>query len=156
MPTGVYIRTEKEKQRLQNFSKKYGFQKGHRSTPWNKDKKGSQVAWNKGIKGYLAGEKNGMWKGGHSHNNYLERKERKAGRKKPGVCEICKYPGIICFDHNHKTGKFRGWICKRCNLIIGMAQDDRELLLKLIEYLENDNLQENNSVPKDTEDEEQD
>jgi len=34
--------------------------------PWNKGKKGLQTAWNKGIIGFNAGEKNSNWKGGKS------------------------------------------------------------------------------------------
>ena len=37
------------------------FKKG--SIPWNKGKRGLQVAWNKGLRGFGAGTKNGMWKG---------------------------------------------------------------------------------------------
>lgn len=32
--------------------------------PWNKGKTGAQVAWNKGMAGYLAGEASPHWKGG--------------------------------------------------------------------------------------------
>jgi hypothetical protein len=32
--------------------------------PWNKGKRGVQIAWNKGLKGFMAGEKSSSWKGG--------------------------------------------------------------------------------------------
>src|SRR3990170_5510904 len=55
------------------------------------------------------------WKGGVSLFNSLEYKEAVAGRKKPNKCEICNFAGRIQFDHCHKTGVFRGWICYQCN-----------------------------------------
>lgn len=113
---------------------------------WNKDKKGLQVAWNRG-KEYLQvrGEKNGNWAGGlipsrrkrqtRYKMKWLRDKEKEAGRKRPDYCELCKETGRICFDHNHATGEFRGWICHRCNTVIGFAKDDPELLEKMSKYL---------------------
>ncbi len=65
----------------------------------------------------------------------VEKMERVAGRKRPKKCEICKETDIIVFDHCHKTGKFRGWICKRCNIVLGKVKDDKKLLQLLISYL---------------------
>lgn len=39
-------------------------------------------------------------------------------------------------DHSHITDKFRGLLCARCNLGLGMFKDTRELLIKAISYLE--------------------
>ena len=41
----------------------------------------------------------------------------------------------ICIDHCHTTGKFRGFICNRCNTILGCAQDSIDHLVKMILYL---------------------
>ena len=38
-------------------------------------------------------------------------------------------------DHCHKTGRVRGIIHNRCNLILGLIHDDAGLLAKLIDYL---------------------
>ena len=38
-------------------------------------------------------------------------------------------------DHNHKTGRVRGILCRACNLILGHAKDNPALLLGLSEYL---------------------
>ena len=38
-------------------------------------------------------------------------------------------------DHCHNTGKIRGLLCYNCNLMLGNAKDDPDLLLKAIEYL---------------------
>jgi hypothetical protein len=82
---------------------------------------------------------------------YKERSQRKliqraadletmAGRPRPEVCEVCGGPPDskkgMHFDHCHKHGHFRGWICRGCNLILGYAKDDRYRLLKLIAYLD--------------------
>ena len=42
----------------------------------------------------------------------------------------------LCFDHNHETGEFRGWICTRCNTAIGLVDEKKETLLSIIKYLE--------------------
>ena len=65
-------------------------------------------------------------------------RERLAGKEIKNNCEICGSNKKICFDHDHITGKFRGWICRKCNTALGMVNDDKELLLKLVAYLEKD------------------
>lgn len=58
-----------------------------------------------------------------------------ASRPKPKECEVCKKTGSVCFDHDHKTGKFRGWICRECNLALGLVKDNEKILISLSEYL---------------------
>ncbi len=76
----------------------------------------------------------------------LPQKEKKEWNlKKPNYsvfeCPICHQktiPGItsrVVLDHNHDTGKARGWICDRCNTGIGRFRDDIKILEKAIEYL---------------------
>jgi hypothetical protein len=38
-------------------------------------------------------------------------------------------------DHDHKTGKIRGLLCRHCNLLLGFSNDDVNILLKSINYL---------------------
>jgi hypothetical protein len=38
-------------------------------------------------------------------------------------------------DHNHKTEKVRGLLCGQCNRVIGMANDNVDILVDAIEYL---------------------
>lgn len=65
------------------------------------------------------------------------RLEKAAGRPAPNACEICGEASsiMLAFDHDHATGEFRGWLCSRCNTILGQVNDDPELLDKMIVYL---------------------
>lgn len=61
-----------------------------------------------------------------------------AGRPKPEKCEACNRPfGTESprFDHDHRTGGFRGWICNSCNRALGFVKDDIGILERLIAYL---------------------
>lgn len=114
-----------------------GFQKGH-----------SRL--NSGKSDFKHGEKHPFWKGGVSKKagymkeylkKYTKKKlEEKAGRLMPDQCEIfgaltseLKYR--LSFDHDHNTGRFRGWICTRCNIALGLVKDNIGLLEAMIKYL---------------------
>ena len=59
-----------------------------------------------------------------------------------GQCAACKTDEFVGpgkrphVDHDHKTGAVRGLVCVRCNVILGMAQDDPARLQACIRYLE--------------------
>jgi len=55
-----------------------------------------------------------------------------------GLCAICGKPDYksLAVDHDHKTGKVRGLLCHKCNTAIGMFDDDTNILLKAVDYLE--------------------
>jgi hypothetical protein len=38
-------------------------------------------------------------------------------------------------DHCHITNKVRGLLCRQCNLLLGHAKDDTDILIKSINYL---------------------
>jgi len=45
----------------------------------------------------------------------------------PESCELCgRLPGktSLHLDHDHKTGRFRGWLCSSCNTSLGKFGDD--------------------------------
>lgn len=63
------------------------------------------------------------------------RQEARAGRPRSASCEICGKYGKIVFDHDHDSDVFRGWICSRCNFVLGEVGDSQELLMKLVEYI---------------------
>jgi hypothetical protein len=53
------------------------------------------------------------------------------------TCEICEHEmGTPCVDHDHKTGKVRGVLCRECNSALGLFMDDPDILRKAIDYLE--------------------
>lgn len=63
-----------------------------------------------------------------------------------GVCKIClrdmlRYGGnsmlAAQLDHDHNTGKVRGWLCRACNLSVGLLGDDVERMARAIEYVRN-------------------
>ncbi len=59
-----------------------------------------------------------------------------AGRSRPALCEICHEFNLrIVFDHCHASGEFRGWLCDRCNRVLGTVKDSPELLMALRDYL---------------------
>ena len=39
------------------------------------------------------------------------------------------------FDHKHGTSIYRGSLCRRCNLLLGYAQDSADILNKALLYL---------------------
>lgn len=58
-----------------------------------------------------------------------------------GKCSICSVDekdtelGRFCVDHDHKTGKVRALLCKKCNQAIGLLQDNAENCLSAFRYL---------------------
>jgi hypothetical protein len=42
----------------------------------------------------------------------------------------------ICVDHCHKTGKIRSLLCRRCNTILGLVEENSNLLDLLKQYIE--------------------
>ena len=55
------------------------------------------------------------------------------------LCEICGEKcgtrSRLSIDHDHKTNEVRGFVCLRCNMLLGYARDDARILLKAVEYL---------------------
>ena len=59
-----------------------------------------------------------------------------------GKCKICgtekvgnKQCGRFLVDHDHKTDKIRGLLCQSCNVLLGQAKDDTEILMSAVQYL---------------------
>lgn len=50
-------------------------------------------------------------------------------------CENCGSAHRLCVDHDHKTGRVRGILCHGCNVALGAAKDDIEILEGLITWL---------------------
>lgn len=72
-----------------------------------------------------------------ANSKHQKRLEQMAGRAKSGYCEVCgKNDRVIHFDHDHISGKFRGWLCSNCNHILGLSHDSSTILRQLARYLE--------------------
>lgn len=64
-------------------------------------------------------------------------------KKQNNKCFICgkelnihinsDYP---CVDHSHRTGKIRKILCKNCNTLLGLSDENLEVLRRAITYLE--------------------
>lgn len=79
---------------------------------------------------------------GEHHRNY--ERNRKGlpvpTRPCPDACENCDTPAwlltrSLALDHCHETGKFRGWLCSKCNASIGGLGDNEDGLLRAVAYL---------------------
>jgi hypothetical protein len=59
-------------------------------------------------------------------------------RVEPFECECCGGPPgrrALALDHDHTTGKFRGWLCTNCNTGIGKLGDSLVGVLRAVRYL---------------------
>lgn len=78
----------------------------------------------------------------------IDRKEYLAKLiKQGGRCKIClreetdtdKRTGKtrgLAIDHNHKTGKVRDLLCKKCNTALGLLEENPAVIQNLLNYLE--------------------
>ena len=61
-------------------------------------------------------------------------------KTRPDACELCgRVPDgnkVLSYDHCHKNGYFRGWLCHQCNRGLGLFKDNPDLLRLAAEYLE--------------------
>lgn len=59
--------------------------------------------------------------------------------KQGGVCAICSKREInglsLAIDHDHRTGKVRGLLCRMCNTGLGSLGDTVESLETALRYL---------------------
>ena len=60
----------------------------------------------------------------------------------PFECPICSKRTIagitskVVLEHDHRSGKVRGWVCDSCNTGIGRFKDDKKLLERAIKFIE--------------------
>lgn len=68
---------------------------------------------------------------------WLEKKPENESFECP-ICNKRTIAGVtskIVLEHDHQTGKARGWICDSCNTGLGRFKDDVELLKSAIKFL---------------------
>lgn len=60
-------------------------------------------------------------------------------KKQENKCAICKTEGkdnnFFHTDHCHTSNKVRGLLCRDCNLLLGNAKDNKQVLKNAISYL---------------------
>ncbi len=60
----------------------------------------------------------------------------------PFECPICSKRTIagitskVVLEHDHRSGKVRGWVCDSCNTGIGRFKDDKKLLERAAKFIE--------------------
>lgn len=126
---------QKNKEKLKEYDKKYKKENSEKFREYQKKyrKENPEKVKERFKKWYQ--------KNSEKMKNHKQKKlEKQANRKKPEQCEICGAFGKdlkkgLCYDHDHKTDKFRGWICGRCNFVLGLVKDNSELLDALAKYI---------------------
>ena len=63
------------------------------------------------------------------------RKLKKMQVNQQNKCAICENETKLFVDHNHQTGKVRGFLCNMCNSGLGLFKDNITLMKKATEYL---------------------
>ena len=51
------------------------------------------------------------------------------------VCEVCGSDEDLCYDHDHDTGEFRGVLCRKHNMALGLLGDTLEGAYALYKYM---------------------
>ncbi len=57
-------------------------------------------------------------------------------KEQRGKCAICKVKKAVAADHNHKTKKARGILCKPCNHALGLFFESVDAIRNAALYLE--------------------
>jgi len=65
----------------------------------------------------------------------LAKAKTNAPRKTEKCCCCFIKSEHLILDHDHDTGKFRGWLCRNCNQGIGKLGDNIEGLTRAVKYL---------------------
>jgi hypothetical protein len=86
----------------------------------------------------------------HREANWKARGMEFPTRPMTGWCELCgRIPPTnrgghirLHADHDHETGKFRGWLCRVCNAAIGALGDNESGLLRAVIYVRQHKLNE--------------
>lgn len=94
---------------------------------------------------------------GLRRGEYCAMARQRPTREKPHSCEACGEPcstgKLLVYDHEHRTERFRGWLCMGCNVALGFCKDNPDRLRLLAVYQEKflaDSLQKaSKSTPKD-------
>lgn len=87
-------------------------------------------------------EHNGVWDLLYSRHRITKTQYTAIYEHQMGRCAICGTvkSGVgqnkLYVDHNHNTGVVRGLLCMSCNTALGHFRDNRELLVRAVDYLD--------------------
>jgi hypothetical protein len=105
------------------------------------DKRAYAARYQRNSPRYLAAKESGALR---AQNREAKRRQRglpPATRPCPEFCECCgskpNGAGAFHLDHDHTTGAFRGWLCSKCNVAIGLLGDNIDGLMFALKYLIN-------------------
>ena len=71
----------------------------------------------------------------HRYNADRRKAKRIRAYGEPGTCVLCRRRKASVLDHDHATGKVRGWLCRQCNAGLGMFGEDPELFERAKAYV---------------------
>ncbi len=65
-------------------------------------------------------------------------------KEQSGLCPICltslpDTPTRACVDHEHRTNKVRALLCRKCNMLVGVEENNPGTYNRLLGYLEHYN-----------------
>jgi len=119
-PRSHFTKNKKHKNGLQSKCKKCANEDA--KLRYKKDN-GDKMSWNMRKYRY-----------GITKNDFMKLKD-----KQFGLCTICyeKLPEDkkIHVDHDHETGKVRGLLCPRCNIAVGIFENNKNLIGNIVDYL---------------------
>lgn len=105
------------------------------SANWNSNNKEARkntiFKYESSKKGKMAKRKKVLKKYGLTLENY-----ETLYKNQEGKCAICEtHYEVLCVDHDHKTNKVRGLLCKSCNKGLGIFGDTENGVQKALQYL---------------------
>jgi hypothetical protein len=127
---------EKEKERKKTWLKAHPDRRKLYAQQWYKKQPPGSRA--KVLRDWLAKWKKAglpppyrLRKYGLTASQYLQMAKEQKNR-----CAVCRAKVPLDIDHDHRTNKARGLLCRKCNTAIGSFQDSPMLLRKAADYLE--------------------
>lgn len=139
------------KERLKEYRKEYRSENLEKITAYEKQyleknqetlKIKRKIYYNNNPDVFMKNRLRPYWEGLSSEEKVTKYNELlKAQNNKCSIClkeETASFKGkprSLAIDHCHKTGKVRGLLCSKCNMAIGLLDDNLDVLNNIIRYL---------------------
>lgn len=82
-------------------------------------------------KGHASGRKNNCRRCYNNGQNLV----RWCSAMRDVTCDACGSSERLCLDHDHSTLELRGTLCNRCNVALGLLDDDPVRIEALLRYI---------------------